>query len=871
MSRATRVAIGASFACDDALELPLRLLLREAVPGAPVAIEWLPYASAGHLDAWLPALRSNDSDSTGQLEVDLVLLLLRMSDLEAAHPEQQPQQPEGTSSAILEQILSDLTRYCSSTTRLPPLVVLATPSPPAQQQKFLAMECELRKRMENTLTLQTRWEVEQLHWVSSQHLQELFCAHNERSESPYDPKADRLKHAPYTQRMLNALSLALCRQICRVLPASPAKKVIVLDCDNTLWGGAVAEVGARGVALTEPFVALQRFVVAQQRRGLLLCLCSKNAERDVAQVFAERRREMVLRWDEHVALAKINWEDKSRNIAALAQELSLGLDAFIFIDDNPVECSEVASALPMVSVLPVPSGFSAGVLDLEWVFDEPIWRRDATVSTATKEDATRTLMYQQNAQRTALLRSSASHKAFLSSLGVRIVFEDVAQSGSDGASPVAVTATLSHSFARVLQLHQRTNQFNIATSFSRALLAEDLAAYVASAARTAVCAHVTDRFGHYGLVTAILGRVIDATAVANSSADTTDKRSGAELRVDSFLLSCRALNRGVEHAMVRRVAAVAEACGAVRVSFAWEPTDRNEPARLFFSSLPGFSFRPARTSKSGDSEKTQPVTTRAEKLRLSAMSKGRWEIETVQAGAVAFLKTDAIDRDHEVDKAEDAAEVTAEPILQRNQQQHPVLLSDRFRDRKSLNAFIATHTTLPLDNEETAAHDSDAPARNQSTPLDEQEASKFRRKARYQTKLALLTHLNADNPDVIWSANRVEDKNAARGSGADISALALDDSADDALVTRHQQPCRTAACAALIQRQSACAFQRCRTCCYKIQRLVARLAANAHATAKQTAVDALAVQFGVVVAQAATANAGLPSSCPAHRNERRRR
>lgn len=909
MSCAARVAIGASFACDDALELPLQLLLREvrlscnchrfhqsgisltrsqsqAALDPPVAIEWLPYASAGHVDAWLPALRSNASShsgsSTGHVEVDLVLLLLRMSDLVASHPEQQPQQltsqSDETSSPMIEQMVSDLVWYCNSTPRLPPLVVLVTPSPPSLQQKCVAMECEVRERVENALTSQTRRHSEQLQWVSSQHLQDLFYTHNECDVSLYDPTADRLKHAPYTQRMLNTLSFALCRQICRLGPRSPVKKVVVLDCDNTLWGGAVAEVGVHGVALTESFLALQRFVVTQQRRGLLLCLCSKNVERDVAQVFTERRREMALHWDEHVVLAKINWEDKSRNLTALAQELSLALDSFIFVDDNPVECSEVASALPMVSVVPVPSGFGASVLEFEWVFDEPIRRRDASVSTATREDATRTQLYQQNAQRTALLRSSASHKAFLSSLGVRIVFEDVALPARDRASPIARKTEPSQAFARVLQLHERTNQFNIATSFSRTLSAEDLAAYATSAVSVAMCAHVTDRFGHYGLVSAVLGRVVDATAAFDSSADMNDDPcfSGSKLCVDSFLLSCRALNRGVEHAMVRRIAEVASACGAGRVSFAWEPTDRNEPARLFFASLPGFSFRPARTSKRTDGE-TRVVTTRAEKLRLSATGKGRWEIDTGRAGAVAFLKADTNDGDLHVDKAADWVDSTVEPLqhnLQQSQlhQHHPILLSDQFRDRKSLNTFIATHTALPLDLKEAAGCKGDTPTTDLESPLDEQEASKFRRKARYQTKLALRNHLDADNPDVIWSANRVEDKpSAASRSGADVSGLVLDDNADDVVVVRHHQPCATATCAASIQLQSACAFQRCRTCCYKIQRLVARLTANAHATAEQTAVAALAADFGLVAAQASTAATGLPTSCPAHRNDRRRR
>ena len=121
------------------------------------------------------------------------------------------------------------------------------------------------------------------------------------------------------------MGLSMCRQICRLFrSASDRKKAIVLDCDNTLWGGAVAEVGASGIKLAPRFLALQRFVVAQQKRGMVLTLCSKNILADVTEVFTQRGGDMILDLDKHVTAAKISWQLKSESIAQFAKELSLG-------------------------------------------------------------------------------------------------------------------------------------------------------------------------------------------------------------------------------------------------------------------------------------------------------------------------------------------------------------------------------------------------------------------------------------------------------------------------------------------------------------------------------------------------------------------
>lgn len=913
---------------------------------ARIAVQWLSYGSTAHLAAYASSLtHHHHGTASGSAvvgpAVDLIVLLVRMSDLEAAHPELASSSMTGSSSSILDQLVTDLVSYDTIIEQLPPLMLVMTPSPPDQQRKFLEAEMAFLQRVKTQCTTSQR-----IHWRPSSHLMELFRAHNETNSSFYDRKANQLKHAPYTQRMLNTLALELCRQSCRLLrtPASK-KKVIVLDCDNTLWGGAVAELGVDGIALTEPFLDLQRFVVRQQQTGMLLCLCSKNVESDVVTVFQQRRNDMVLKLKEHVVLLKVNWEDKSSNIEAITRELSLGLDAFVFIDDNPVECSEVASKLPMVAVINVPSvdaGFAPGFLDREWVFDEPIGGvgtgNKVNTSQPTQEDSKRTLLYQHNLQRNKIMEAAGSHKAFLSSLGVKIVFEVLTLREQREASELLIdNGAASSSFSRVLQLHQRTNQFNIATSFSRALMHDKLAAYAAVpsaplSSSKAICAHVTDRFGHYGLVSVILCHLIDT--------ETSSAARTRLLQVDSFLLSCRALNRGVEHAMVRKVAELAENLGAHMIEFFWEPTDRNEPARLFFSSLQGFAFKPAKLKGDNATEERRQgaVTSRDEKLRLSAKSKGTWTIDACKATQVAFFKVkEARDANEEAEpKVNPASQLLhhspaasmarllsrlvsaitrvmravlvkiAMRILPKwlvafirvrlriyskpNAQELTVQpyevglrLCQSFRELHSLNAFISSHTMLLQHEEEGNGTDLDPSATttdaadSDDAALDTQEASKFRRKARHQTKLALLDHLNEDNPDVIWSANRKSDQSTSGEQDRTIAQQSLDSDAaagdsSEVLILQQHRPCSTSQCDATFQLQSQCTFQRCRTCCYKIQRLIARLGQNAHEKAKQTAIEALAEQFNVALdASAGADTAEKPGGqCPAHKNVRRR-
>ena len=378
------------------------------------------------------------------------------------------------------------------------------------------------------------------------------------STDPHDLKRNALAHIPYSDVHFSALALALSRRIHSLL--TPAAKVLVLDCDNTLWLGVVGEDGVLGIALTPAYLAMQDFAVAQQRKGVLLCLASKNSEADVQEVFASRS-DMRLSLADVVA-HRINWLPKTDNLRSLAQELNLGLDSFVFMDDNPMECAQMQSELPQVVTLQVP-----GEAEItQWL--SRIWNFDKLVT--TDEDVKRTLMYQENAARRSLQTQSGNIGEFLAALDLQV----------DIQMPVE------DEWQRIEQLTQRTNQFNFTT---KRRSVPELKALLSQGAQ-ALWVRVSDRFGDYGLV---------GVMIVQASKDA--------LLADTFLLSCRVLGRGVEHAMLRALGERAFAMGLSCVELELISSPRNEPARAFLdsvadayrqTSIDGFRYRiPAAQAK----------------------------------------------------------------------------------------------------------------------------------------------------------------------------------------------------------------------------------------------------------------------------------
>ncbi len=347
-------------------------------------------------------------------------------------------------------------------------------------------------------------------------------------ENCHDPHADELGHVPYTPACFTALGSAAARRI-RALWAPPYK-VIVLDCDETLWAGICGEDGPTGIEIDPPRRALQEFMLAQRRAGMLLALASKNNEEDVVETF-RLHLEMPLSLEDFVA-RRINWESKSANLLSLADELDLGLDSLILVDDNPKECAEVDANCPEVLTLLLPERAEEIPRFLEhvWAFDR--WK-------VTSEDLARPVLYAQRAERQRVERQAATLEEFLAALRLEVRIEPFESSQA----------------ARVAQLSRRTNQMNF-TTVRRS--EGEVLSLVASGEAECMTVHVSDRFGSYGLV-----GVIIFSEVENA------------LRLETFLLSCRALGRGVEHRMLARLGSLASERGLGFVEAPYLATARN--------------------------------------------------------------------------------------------------------------------------------------------------------------------------------------------------------------------------------------------------------------------------------------------------------
>jgi FkbH-like protein len=350
----------------------------------------------------------------------------------------------------------------------------------------------------------------------------------------HDPHSDELGHVPYTDEYFAALATAVARKVHAI--RNPPFKVIALDCDDTLWAGICGEDGPQAVTMDEPRRALQEFMAARRRDGMLLALCSKNNEEDVAETFRTHPA-MPLAWSDFGA-RRINWESKGANLGAIADELDLGLDSVILVDDNPKEADEACAGASAVLALALPARAAEipEFLRHVWAFDR---------AQVTAEDRRRPELYAQRAARTEAERSAASLEDFLASLDLKVQIAPMTLADTD----------------RVAQLTQRTNQMN-ATCMRRST------AEIQRLAAECLTVRVTDRFGSYGLTGAMIFRV---------------ERNA--LVVDTFLLSCRALGRGVEHRMVARLGEIAMERGVARVEIPFVEGQRNRPAWLFLKSL----------------------------------------------------------------------------------------------------------------------------------------------------------------------------------------------------------------------------------------------------------------------------------------------
>lgn len=336
---------------------------------------------------------------------------------------------------------------------------------------------------------------------------------------------------PYSPKAVANLAAAYAEAIVGTLRAR--RKVIVLDADNTLWGGVLGEDGVEGVKIDQeyPGVLYQTFqqqLVRLKQLGFLLCVVTKNNESDFLELF--KLRTMPLKLEDFVAW-RSNWDEKSDNIAAVATELNLGLDSFVFIDDNPFEIEEVRARLGAVECHLFPKESPERIISLL----NEIASLRAHMMTA--EDRVKTEQYRTEADRKTLERTAGSLDDYLASLEIK----------------VGVGVNCASRVGRIAQLTNKTNQFNLTT---KRYTESDIQKFMTSG--HVYDFRVVDRFGDMGIVGVVIVKDCD---------------------IDTFLMSCRALGRKIESGILRHI--IDDQTGS-RLTASFRPTAKNGMVADFF-------------------------------------------------------------------------------------------------------------------------------------------------------------------------------------------------------------------------------------------------------------------------------------------------
>ena len=314
------------------------------------------------------------------------------------------------------------------------------------------------------------------------------------------------------------------------------KKCVIVDLDNTLWGGVIGDDGLDGIEIGElgtghAFSEFQLYLKELKKRGIILAVCSKNNE-DTAKLPFEKHPEMVLRLEDF-ALFVANWQDKASNIRFIQQTLNIGMDSIVFLDDNPFERGVVRSLIPDITVPELPDD---PALYLDYIRGLDLFET-ASFSSA---DADRTEQYRQEADRSALVAKFTSYDEYLRALEM-----------SAKAAPFD-----KFHYPRIAQLTQRSNQFNLRTVRYTESEIESVANDDSHITRY-YCLH--DKYGDYGLISVVI----------------MDRRDDASLFISEWLMSCRVLKRGMEEFIVNDIIRTASQCGCTKVIGEYIPSPKN--------------------------------------------------------------------------------------------------------------------------------------------------------------------------------------------------------------------------------------------------------------------------------------------------------
>lgn len=365
----------------------------------------------------------------------------------------------------------------------------------------------------------------------------------------HSPKQWHAAKLPFDARFLPLYADRVARLIGAIRGKS--RRCLVLDLDNTVWGGVIGDDGIDGIVLGqgdpagEAFLDVQRMALALRDRGVVLAVSSKNDDEPAREPF-RRHAEMLLR-EEHVAVFQANWGDKATNVAAIAKALSLGIDAMVLLDDNPAERELVRTTLPQVAVpeLPDDPSLYPRYLAAAGYFESVGF---------SQEDRARSGAYEANAKRVAGGEALADVDAYLASLDMRIRFAPFDRPGR----------------TRIAQLINKSNQYNLTT---RRRSEVEVASLETDPGAFTLQVRLEDRFGDNGMISVVVCRA----------------RGAGEWEIDTWLMSCRVLGRRVEHAVLAEILSHARARGISQLFGLYIPTERNALVRDHYARL-GFTL-----------------------------------------------------------------------------------------------------------------------------------------------------------------------------------------------------------------------------------------------------------------------------------------
>jgi FkbH-like protein len=350
----------------------------------------------------------------------------------------------------------------------------------------------------------------------------------------HDPTLWNIAKISFSQRYMPIYADYVCRILAARLGKS--RRCLILDLDNTLWGGVIGDDGLEGILIgngdptAEAHLHIQQTALELRERGVVLAISSKNEDATARQPFKEHP-DMLLR-EEHIAVFQANWSDKASNIKAIAEMLSLGLESMVFLDDNPAERMQVRRELPEVAVpeLPKDPALFARTLIAAGYFE---------AITFSEEDRKRANFYQDNAKRAQILNQSSDMDAYLKSLDMEISF-----------APFDATGR-----ARIAQLISKSNQFNLTTKRYSELDIKELETNDSFYTRQI---RLKDTLGDNGMISVIVC-----------------KKHALTWEINAWLMSCRVLGRRVELAALQDIVTNAKAIGATKLIGIYSPTARN--------------------------------------------------------------------------------------------------------------------------------------------------------------------------------------------------------------------------------------------------------------------------------------------------------